>query len=158
MTSVFDLGKETARVKQIEHQVEIDPELPTIVCDPQLIHSAVMDLVSNAMDACAWKDYSEFETPKVVVRVRRSKRRQHLVIQVQDNGHGMTDEIKKNIFSPFFSTKSRIGTGMGLTLTSRIIRLHGGSIDVESKPNHGTTFNISLPIAGRRDQKEDLDA
>jgi len=158
VTSVHNLGMEAARTKGIEYRIELAKELPTIICDPRLIRSAVLDLASNAMDACIWKDYDDVETPVVVLKAYRPDRGKDLVVEVRDNGHGMTEQVKKNIFTPFFSTKSRIGTGMGLTLTSRIIRLHGGSIDVESKPGHGTTFKISLPTDGRRDRKEDLDA
>ena len=60
----------------------------------------------------------------------------------------MTEEIKADIFTPFFSTKEEQGTGLGLPLALRIIDLHGGEIDVESEPDKGSLFRIALPVAG----------
>jgi signal transduction histidine kinase len=60
----------------------------------------------------------------------------------------MTEEVKANIFTPFFSTKERLGTGLGLALTSRIVNLHGGKTDVESQPERGSVFRITLPVPG----------
>ena len=158
VTSVHFVGKETARKRGVEFRLDAPQVLPTIICDRELVHAALMDLVSNALDACVWKDYGESESPEVVLRIRCSEAGRTVEIEVQDNGQGMTETIRKNIFTPFFSTKNRIGTGMGLTLTSRIIHQHGGSIEVESEPNHGATFRISLPIDGSRRRKEDLGA
>ena len=70
----------------------------------------------------------------------------------------MTEEIRKHIFTPFFSTKKKLGTGIGLTMTSRIVRKHGGDIEVESVLARGTTFRVSLPVGGPSDQKKDPDA
>ncbi len=156
--SIYNINKETARNKGIELRIETSLAQSSLICDRRLIHSAVMDLLSNALDACDQKDYGGSERPEVILRVCSSEREDHLVIEVQDNGQGMTEEIKKNIFTPFFSTKKKLGTGMGLTLTSRIIRLHGGNIEVESEPSRGTIFRVSLPVSGPRESKEELDA
>jgi PAS domain S-box-containing protein len=156
--SVYNISRETARGRGIEMRIETSLEQPFFKCDRRLIHSAVMDLLSNAVDACDRKDYSESERPEVVLKVGSSDREGYVKIEVQDNGQGMTEEIRKNIFVPFFSTKKRLGTGMGLTLTSRIIRLHGGSIEVESEPGRGSLFRITLPVGGPQESKEDLDA
>ncbi len=59
-----------------------------------------------------------------------------------------SDEVRENIFTPFFSTKKKLGTGIGLTMTSRIVRKHGGSIEVESELTRGTKFRVSLPVGG----------
>lgn len=158
LTSIYRINKETARTKGIELRIETSLEQPSLICDRRLIHSAVMDLLSNALDACDQKDFGESESPEVVLRLCPSEREGYLAIEVQDNGQGMTEEIRKNIFTPFFSTKKKLGTGMGLTLTSRIIRLHGGKIEVESEPSRGTIFRVSLPVSGPRDSKEELDA
>ena len=78
------------------------------------------------------------------------------MIEVKDNGCGMTEEVKRNIFTPFFSTKSRAGTGLGLAITSRMIEVHNGKIDVESEPERGTIFRILLPIDGTNKCKEEI--
>jgi len=60
----------------------------------------------------------------------------------------MSDEVKRNVFTPFFSTKKARGIGLGLALTARIIKMHGGEIGVESEPDRGATFRVHLPING----------
>ena len=118
LNSIYQINKENARRKGIGFRLDLEPGLATISCDPRLIHSAVMDLVCNAMDACLRKDYGDTEKPAVILSCNSTEDNQSLSIEVQDNGEGMTEEIKKNIFTPFFSTKKKLGTGVGLTLTS----------------------------------------
>jgi PAS domain S-box-containing protein len=149
LESIYNLSKEAALREGIELQIEIAGELGLVNCDRQLLHSAVTDLLANAFDACLRKDYGDLEVPEVVLRAYRSKKRDGFVmVEVRDNGEGMTEEIKKNIFTPFFSTKKKLGTGVGLTLTSRIIRQHGGESEVESELGEGTIFRFSLPVKG----------
>ena len=155
--SIHVATREKARAKGIDSTVEVDPALPMIVCDPRLIRLAVLDLVSNAIDACLWKDYEEPERPEVGIRVKRSPRDGHIDIEVEDNGEGMSEGIQKNLFTPFFSTKKRLGTGMGLALTSRIIRRHGGTIEFDSELGRGTLFKVSLPVDGPPEHKEGTD-
>jgi signal transduction histidine kinase len=66
-----------------------------------------------------------------------------VVVEFVDDGLGMTEEVKKKLFSPFFSTKPR-GTGLGLSIVRKIIEAHNGSIEVESAPDHGSTFRVML--------------
>lgn len=128
--------------------VEVHPDLPPVVCDEEGIRSVVMDLISNALDACSWKQYSPDETPEVVIRVVQGAEPGHIEVQVQDNGEGMTEEVRKRVFMPFFSTKEKKGTGMGLAVVSRIVESHGGETYVESEPGRGATFRVSLPVQG----------
>jgi len=107
---------------------------------------ALMDIASNALDACHWMSYGDGETAKIEFNVYLEAERESIVVEVRDNGIGMTEEIKENIFTPFFSTKEKIGTGLGLALTARIVKLHGGEIKVESAPEKGSAFRITLPI------------
>jgi len=156
--SVYITTREMAQNKGISLQLDVDRNTPAILVDPRLIHSVVMDLVANAVDACVWKDYEENERPEVVLRAHGSDNQELVEIEVKDNGQGMTDDIKENIFTPFFSTKKRLGTGIGLTMTSRIVRKHGGSIEVETELTRGTKFRVSLPVGGPSEQKKDPDA
>jgi signal transduction histidine kinase len=64
---------------------------------------------------------------------------------VKDSGPGMTESIRQQIFTPYFSTKQR-GTGLGLAIVHRIVTEHGGNILVESEPEKGTTFEVRLPV------------
>ena len=160
LSGIEHVIKQSAKDKEIEFQLDISTELPSIQCDARMIHSAVMDIVSNALDACLWKDYDEEEEeemPKVVVKAYLNHGEQNAIIEVKDNGCGMTEDIKANIFTPFFSTKSKAGTGLGLSITSRMIDVHNGSIDLESEPGKGTVFRIILPINANSKSKENND-
>ena len=117
-----------------------------------------MDIVSNALDACLWKDYGDDEKPEISLDAYISEDGREAVIEVRDNGCGMTEDVKANIFTPFFSTKSKAGTGLGLSITSRMIGVHGGEIDVESVPDQGTVFRVVLPIDTNSKSKEKTDA
>jgi PAS domain S-box-containing protein len=132
----------------IELLVDAAEDLPTVECDPELIRSVVMDLLSNALDACSWKDYDGDERPRVRLTVTRGAVDGYAQIEVSDNGPGMPEEVKAKIFTPFFSTKKKKGTGMGLAVVSRIVTSHGGTTTVESEPGKGATFRVTLPIQG----------
>jgi signal transduction histidine kinase len=113
-----------------------------------MIRSVVMDLLANALDACSWKEYSPAEVPRVIVGGEMTDGNEHVDIIVADNGEGMPEEVKKRIFTPFFSTKEKKGTGMGLAVVDRIVSSHEGVTTVESEPGKGATFRVSLPIQG----------
>jgi signal transduction histidine kinase len=69
------------------------------------------------------------------------------LVQVADNGCGMTPEVQAKIWEPFFTTKGKEGTGLGLDISRKLIVSHGGTITFTSAPGAGTTFEIRLPIA-----------
>ncbi len=144
----------TAQDKGVVFRLEVSATVPEVICDTRMIHSAVMDIVSNAIDACVWKDYPESETPEVKLSAHASESNDISIIVVSDNGCGMSESVVKNIFTPFFSTKSKAGTGLGLSITSRMIDVHGGNIEVESETDVGTTFRIILPVNASGRNKE----
>ncbi|NNM05355.1 MAG: PAS domain S-box protein [Gemmatimonadetes bacterium] len=158
LASVHRSGLNLARGKGIEVRVVVGLDSPTIKCDPKLIRSALMDLVVNAIEACEWKDYRGGEAPEVVLSACCSEDGQRVLLEVWDNGQGITDEIIENLFDPFFSTKRSTGTGMGLALASRVVRAHAGTIHVESEPNRGSTFRISIPVGTQQERKEKQNA
>lgn len=157
LSKVRDVIIQSARDRGVDFRMENPEPTPRVRCDPRLIHMAVMDLVSNALDACMWKDYDEGDQPEVVMGLYSEAGGKKVSIEVRDNGCGMNEEIRKNIFAPFFSTKKKWGTGLGLALCSRIINVHGGKITVESEPDRGTTFRIRLPVKGPGEKKERVD-
>ena len=116
-----------------------------------------MDLLSNAIDACTWKEYPEGVAPTVTMSVGRGAVDGYVRIGVADNADGIADEVKAKIFTPFFSTKKKKGTGMGLAVVARIVSSHGGSTTVESEPGQGATFHVLLPINGPSLREEDAD-
>jgi PAS domain S-box-containing protein len=145
------------RESGVELLVEADEGLPTVECDQELIRSVVMDLLSNALDACSWKEYEEAEKPEVRLKVERGSLDGYVQIEVSDNGEGMAEEVKAKIFTPFFSTKKKKGTGMGLAVVARIVGSHGGRTTVESEPGKGAAFRVMLPIMGPSLREERVD-
>jgi len=113
---------------------------PLVRLDPETIGRALLNLVSNAVDACREKSYREGQTPRVDVQVKRGKGDLRFI--VTDNGAGMTQETRNKLFSRFFSTKEGRGTGLGLCVTEKIVAEHGGRITVESSPGKGSVFTI----------------
>jgi PAS domain S-box-containing protein len=139
--------RQTASGQSITIRSHVSDHLPPVSCDPGLVHMALMDIATNALDACSIKRYTDVETPEIVLDVYLENTGKFVVAEVRDNGIGMTEETKASILTPFFSTKDESGTGLGLSLASRIINLHGGEIHVETEPEKGSTFRITLPVA-----------
>lgn len=141
-------NKDGAAQRGVTLRTEIDASLPKVPCDPKLMHMTLMDIVSNAIDACEKKDYEDGESPEIVLSTSREPVGRLAVIEIRDNGMGMIEEVRKNVFTPFFTTKGKTGTGLGLALSFRIIKLHQGRISVESKLGNGAIFRITLPLDG----------
>jgi len=114
-----------------------------VYLDPVQIGRALLNLVTNAIDACREKAYPEPEKPLVEVLVNRGEKEIRFV--VRDNGIGLEPEVRQGLFKRFFSTKESQGTGLGLPVTQKIVSEHGGRIQVESLPGGGSSFTISLP-------------
>lgn len=140
---VWQLMGETARKSGISLDLEADKELPMVWLDPDGIHRCIMNLLTNAMDACLDMDCTQ-PHGRVVLRSRR-KNGWAVQYEAVDNGCGMDDETKASLFNKFFSTKGSKGTGLGLMITRKIVQEHGGEITFTSEKGKGTTFIIRLP-------------
>jgi signal transduction histidine kinase len=117
-------------------------DLPPVEHDPLQIQRLVLNLVLNALQAIDEEGFVDLQV---------SAENGFAVVKVRDNGRGMTPEQLQNIFRPFFTTK-RHGTGLGLSLSRRIVEQHEGSIDVESVLGKGTEFVVRLPITIKKDE------
>ncbi len=125
----------------IEVVRSLDPELPEIEADASQLHQVLVNLVVNAVQAMPNGGRLTIST---------QARADHVALIVQDTGVGMTAEVKRNIFAPFFTTKDvNQGTGLGLPVVHGIVSSHGGTVDVESEPGRGARFEIRLPLEGR---------
>jgi signal transduction histidine kinase len=111
--------------------------------DPELIHRCLLNLVTNAMDACA-EEKASGKGKNVIVRTS-SADEWGVEYQVIDNGGGMEEETKENLFKSFFTTKGSRGTGIGLMITKKIIDGHKGVIEFESEKRGGSRFIIRIP-------------
>ena len=99
-----------------------------------------LNLILNAVDALP-------EGGRIEIRAERQKRTVRVVLK--DSGTGMDEDTRRRIFEPFFTTKASVGTGLGLSMVYGAITRWGGSIQVESEVERGTSFTIDLPVADR---------
>ncbi len=119
--------------------VHVEATLPDVELDSRLVRQALMNLVTNAMQA---------DDRKEPVRVSANRLGSAWVrISVMDDGAGIPAELGERIYQPFFTTRPS-GTGLGLPLVQRIARAHGGMLTYESVVGGGTTFNLDLPTIG----------
>jgi signal transduction histidine kinase len=130
-----------ARDQGIVLTVQVEPDLPTIVADADLLKTCFLNLMINAADAMP-------RGGALSASVKRVPGAEALEIEVGDDGHGMNADQIRTAFEPYFSTKDT-GLGLGLALTRKIVEDHGGSISLESEPGRGTTARIVLPFATR---------
>ena len=137
---ILHLMEEKAREHGIRLVQDFDPSIELVQIDPKGIHHALINLVSNAIDACIEKNGDDGQ-----VKITSRQEDNLLILEVSDNGVGMSDEVKDQLFTALFSTKGGRGTGFGLLMTQKIVEEHNGSIVVESEMGKGSTFTITLP-------------
>ncbi len=130
-----------SRSSGIEVHTHLDPSNPQVRGDDQKLQQVLLNLLVNA----------EYAMQDVHVRhlsIMTRKERGKVNIVISDTGQGMPDDVKERIFEPFFTTKpAGVGTGLGLSVSYGIIQGHSGSISVDSTPNVGTTFTVTLPLS-----------
>ncbi|MXZ40927.1 MAG: HAMP domain-containing protein [Caldilineaceae bacterium SB0666_bin_21] len=148
------LAFHSARAKdpdfQLHMEMDLYPDLPEVEIVPQNLGRVFLNMVSNACYATNLRreelqstDAAYMPTLKVTTRLDGD----HVEIRMYDNGTGMPAEVREKIFNPFFTTKpTNEGTGLGLALSSDIVRGHGGTIAVESAPNEFTEMTVRLPL------------
>ena len=117
---------------------QFDPDLVQVPADAEQLQRVFMNLIMNAHDAMS-------EGGELTISSRRADGFAELAFT--DTGVGMCGEDMKKIFDPLFTTKTK-GTGLGLAICREIVSKHGGNIDVASKPGHGSTFTVRIPLNG----------
>jgi len=137
------LLQDKAKSMGIHLKFKANRALPMVNLDLYDIHRMLNNLIWNALQACQ-KD-KEKDSHTVVVRADFYDRL-HFVFEVEDNGIGMDEETKNNIFKEFFSTKGKSGTGLGLFVVQKAVQEHGGRIEVLTTPGKGSTFRVILRI------------
>ncbi|MBX3435186.1 MAG: hypothetical protein KF847_17855, partial [Pirellulales bacterium] len=123
---------------------EFDESIGTAFLFPAEINQVLLNMIVNAADAIAEKGD---EGNRGTITIRTAQKNSDLLLEIEDTGCGMSDEVRRRIFEPFFTTKDvGKGTGQGLAITyDAIARRHGGTIEVSSAVGLGTTFRIRLP-------------
>lgn len=138
---VLELAMGRLSEPRVRLEVKLDERLEPVLADSEGLHRALLNVVANALDAM-----SDTEEPKLLVQTALENDGKWVQIAVSDNGAGITPEKRDEIFRPFVSTKGSKGTGLGLTVSRKILREHGGDITVQSQPNKGSRFTLRLPI------------
>jgi signal transduction histidine kinase/pSer/pThr/pTyr-binding forkhead associated (FHA) protein len=138
---VLELMAGRAKEMGAKLEVRLEPALPSVQLDPEGLHRALLNIVSNAFDAV-----EERKNPYVGVVTKRDPDAGWVRVLVVDNGTGIPPEKLADIFKPFVSTKGARGTGLGLAVSRKILREHGGDILAQSQVGKGSTFVLRLPI------------
>jgi signal transduction histidine kinase len=125
------------------YQTEVEPQLPPVNVDPDAMAQVVLNLLHNAVK------YTP-DDKRIRVRARRAGR--NVAIEVEDNGPGVRPHDRKRIFDRFYRgddllSRQTEGTGLGLAIAKKIVELHGGRIELDSKVGEGSTFRVILPAA-----------
>jgi signal transduction histidine kinase len=130
------MAKHQLRSATVEKHLK---EIPDVHCSPSQVNQVFLNLITNAAEAL------DRGRGKIIIRTR--KHGNGVAVDIEDNGSGIPKDVLPKIFDPFFTTKDiGKGTGLGLSISYKIIKQHGGHIDVESNPGQGTRFTVYLPI------------
>jgi signal transduction histidine kinase len=138
---VLELMAPRAKELGVELASQLENTLPPCPADPEGIHRALLNIVGNALDAV-----EDAESPRVLVSTAHEEEGEWVRFEVRDNGDGIPPEKINDIFRPFVSTKGARGTGLGLAVSRKILREHGGDILVRSEPGKGSLFILRLPL------------
>lgn len=128
--SIRSIPKE--KYEGIQIRTNVSPAIKKYLFDRDLIVQAVSNIITNALQSSKKGN---------IVRVRAAETKNELIIEVEDHGEGMDEEVLSKMYNPFFTTK-KSGTGLGLSIVHRIIEDHNGLIEVNSIPGEGTTFKL----------------
>ena len=141
------------RLTGVETRLELAPELPKILGDRTRLEQVFLNLLTNARQAM-----EEREARHLTVRTALADGgNRPVVIEVSDTGKGFSADEASRLFTPFYSTKKDgHGTGLGLTISQRIVKDHGGVVAAEGVPGQGACFTIRLPLPKPEEIREAL--
>jgi len=146
VSDVVELMSSRARDREVDLECQPAPMMPTLTFDPEGIHRAVLNVITNAIDACEPRTCEkENHRGRVLVRTEFDPAAAVARITVEDNGSGIAPEDLESIFSLFVSHKGSRGTGLGLPVSEKIMKEHGGRITVASELGAWTRFTFELP-------------
>jgi len=129
------------KAQQIEFKKNFNSIAQEFEIDGTYVHSALINIIENAVDACDAEPKKI--APEITFGVRDHQK--SIIFEISDNGIGMDADTLQKIFTPLFSAKGSKGTGLGLFISNTIIEQHGGIINVNSNPGQGTLFQIKIP-------------
>jgi len=137
LDAALELAKDRLELNRIKTDKYYADNIPPIVVDPDKIRIAFLNLIVNAVEA--------MEPGEGVLKIVSRKEENKCVVEITDNGAGMTEEELEKLFEPFFTTKSN-GNGLGLTNMQNIILNHKATVNVSSEVGKGTRFVIKFDL------------
>lgn len=144
------LVRSTLKKNKVFTNLELSPQLPGIIATPQQISQVVMNLVNNTLEAINGTskndelEISDIKGGEITFRTYQQDNR--VVIEVADTGPGISEEDLQHIFDPFFTSKKKMGMGVGLSICHGIIEQNRGTIVANNSPDGGAVFTIELPV------------
>jgi two-component system, NtrC family, sensor kinase len=142
ISSTVSLIGHKLKLMAVSIELALDDNAPLITCDVSQMQQVLINLIMNAAEAAQGKPDGH-----VVVRTSPSASRDSLILEVTDNGDGISPENIPKLYTPFFTTKGEgKGVGLGLAVVYGIVQAHGGDIELHSKVGEGTTFKVTLPV------------
>jgi signal transduction histidine kinase len=148
---VVELMQVRAEDAHVELNFRPGDALPTLTFDPDALHRAILNVVTNAIDAC-----DKIPEGRVSISTHYSSEKKIAWVDVDDNGEGIPPEEIKKLFAAFESRKGARGTGLGLPVSQKILREHNGDIRVTSEPGKGSRFRLHFPAAPPSDSGQTL--
>lgn len=143
VSNVLSLDEHELRSNAVSVDTQLDHDLPPVMADPIQLEQVALNLVRNALDA------TRPISPWGRIRISTRHTATHVVLEVSDNGSGLSQEAIDQLFIPFFTTK-KTGMGLGLTICHSIIESFGGTIRASNRSSGGVTFTVELPVSHKR--------
>lgn len=144
------LVRSTLKKNKVLTKLELSPLLPGVIATPQQISQVVMNLVNNALEAINGTSANdELEISDIIggeITFKTYRQDNRVVIEVTDTGPGISEEDLQHIFDPFFTSKKKMGMGVGLSICHGIIEQNRGTIVASNSPDGGAIFTIELPV------------
>jgi signal transduction histidine kinase len=141
---IRELMIDSANAKEIELETLLDPTIPIVLIDPEILEGVLLNLLTNGIDAVyEWRQANPHVNGKISVST--SYRDGMLTIRVSDNGPGVPRKDRSRIFVAFYTTKGSSGTGLGLAVSKKLVEENGGSLVLHSEEGKGTTFELHYP-------------
>lgn len=139
MQEVLESFEEIATGKGIKIKSHLDDRMIPIPLDRHAIYRGILNLVTNAIDACLESELGN------TITLKTSMKAGYVLLTVEDNGVGISPSALKRVTERFYTTKPSSGTGLGLTVTKKIAEKHGGRLEIDSVLGRGSAFHIRLP-------------
>jgi signal transduction histidine kinase len=135
---------EPVRERRIDLRVELPPDLPEVRVDPMQLEQAILEIVSNAVDAMPNGGTLRLRAHAL----NGGPEPGTVVVEVADSGPGIPEQVLPSVCEPFFTTRAE-GTGLGLAIAKRYVEQNGGRLEIESRPGAGTVVRLRLPMEPR---------